>query len=229
MSIISRLREKSWETPGVLGFAEPSDYRPSATHVGLWVYLGVATVLFSLITAAYLMRMGDHGATIGSPPDWHGILLPTTLWINTGVLILASIAWEAARMAARAERPAGLRHALLASGALGFLFLAGQILVWRQLHEAGYFVAGPSLCLTGWSDLGQPALHVLPSNPAVGFFYMITGIHGLHIVGGLAAWGRTIVRAAGGIDVSRTIGLGATYWHFLLAVWLAMFGLLLST
>ena len=58
---------------------------------------------------------------------------------------------------------------------------------------------------------------------------MITGIHGLHIAGGLYAWGRAILHAASGIDVGGIISLSAIYWHFLLAVWLAMFGLLLST
>ena len=229
MSLISRLSEKSWETPGALGFEEPGDYRPHAARVALWLYLGVATVLFSLITAAYVMRMGDHGAVIGSPRDWHAIPRPTLLWANTGVLIVASIVWEVARRAVRRGQEAKTRHALIAGGALGFLFLAGQLIVWRELHQAGYYLAGPSLCLGDWSDLRSPGLHFTSSNPAVAFFYMITGIHGLHIAGGLYAWGRAILHAASGIDVGGIISLSAIYWHFLLAVWLAMFGLLLST
>jgi heme/copper-type cytochrome/quinol oxidase subunit 3 len=57
MSLFSRLAEKSWETPGATAYLDPATYRPAAARVGLWIYLGVATVLFALITAAYLMRM----------------------------------------------------------------------------------------------------------------------------------------------------------------------------
>jgi cytochrome c oxidase subunit 3 len=229
MSLFSRLAEKSWETPGATAYLDPATYRPAAARVGLWIYLGVATVLFALITAAYLMRMMTHGETFEVVHDWRSIPRPTLLWINTGVLVLASIVWEAARSAARHDDKGKMRDWLIAGGALGFLFLAGQLIVWRQLHDAGYFLAGPSLCLSDWSNLSQPALHFVSSNPAIGFFYMITAIHGLHIGGGLIAWGRAIGQAASGIDVRGIVGLSAIYWHFLLIVWLAMFGLLLST
>ena len=228
MSLFSRLTEKSWETPDAGSYAEPDDYRPSAERVGLWTYFGVALMLFSLITASYLMRM-SHGAVEGHPRDWHTIPRPTLLWINTGVLILASLVWEAARHAARTGHDKRMRDCLFAGGALGFLFLAGQLIVWRQLHDAGYFLAGPSLCLSDWSGLDQPALHFVSSNPTIGFFYLITAIHGLHIVGGLGAWSRAVARLTSGMDVAGIVTLSATYWHFLLVVWLAMFGLLLST
>ena len=65
-------------------------------------------------------------------------------------------------------------HGLLAGGASAVVFLVGQLLAWRQLVEAGYFVAG---------------------NPANAFFYLITGVHGLHVLGGLAALSRTAVKA----------------------------------
>ena len=228
MSLFSRLTEKSWETPGADIYAEPGDYRPSAEKLGLWTYFGVALMLFSLITASYLMRM-THGAVEGLPHDWHSIPRPLLLWINTGILILASLVWEAARHAARTGQEKRMRDCLYVGGALGFLFLAGQIIVWRQLHDAGYFLAGPSLCLSDWSGIDQPALHFVSSNPAIGFFYLITAIHGLHIAGGLGAWSRAVARLTSGMDVRGIISLSATYWHFLLVVWLAMFGLLLST
>jgi cytochrome c oxidase subunit 3 len=215
MSLIARLSEKSWETPGIDGLAEPESYRPAAVRVGLLVYLGVATFLFGLITAAYVMRMGIHGGT--GEHNWHSLPKPILLWVDTGALILASIAWEWARLTGR-------RLAVATAGALGLLFLIGQLLVWRQMADAGYALGGSALCLTAWSDLGSPAIHLLPTNPALGFFYMITAIHGAHIAGGLVAWGRTIDRLS-----PRLIELSAIYWHFLLLVWLAMFALMLAT
>ena len=229
MSIFGRLTEKSWETPGATAYLEPADYRPEAARVALWVYFCVATMLFTLLTAAYLMRMLSHGESYEVVHDWHSIPRPTLLWINTGVLVLASAVWEAARFAVQHQQAAKTREYLIAGGALGFLFLAGQLVVWRQLHDAGFFLAGPSLCLGDWSDLNQSVVHFPSSNPAIGFFYLITTIHGLHIGGGLVAWARAIGRATNGIDVHGIVSLSATYWHFLLVVWLAMFGLLLST
>ena len=87
--------------------------------------------------------------------------------------------------------------------ALGFL--AGQLLAWRELVVAGYVLAG---------------------NPANSFFYLITGLHGLHILGGLFALARTIGKARDGADtvaLARSIELCAIYWHFLLVVWLVLF------
>lgn len=220
MSLIARLSEKSWEQPGIDGLAEPESYRPTAARVGLLVYLGVATFLFGLITLAYLMRMAIHGGT--GEHDWHSLPKPTLLWINTGALILGSIAWEWARVSGR-------RVAVVTAGALGLLFLIGQLLVWREMADAGYVLGGPALCLGAWSDLGGPALHLLPTNPALGFFYMITAIHGLHIAGGLVAWGRTMDRMGNPANAARLIELSAIYWHFLLLVWLAMFALMLAT
>jgi cytochrome c oxidase subunit 3 len=191
-------------------------------------YFCVALVLFSLITASYLMRM-NHGAVEGLPHDWRSIPRPALLWVNTGVLILASLVWEAARHAVRSGQKKRMRDWLFAGGALGFLFLAGQLIVWRQLHNAGYFLAGPSLCLSDWSGIDQPALHFVSSNPAIGFFYLITGIHGLHIAGGLGAWSRAVARLTSGMEIGSIVDLSAIYWHFLLIVWLALFGLMLMT
>ena len=67
----------------------------------------------------------------------------------------------------------GVRAGLLVGGAFAFMFLVGQLLAWRQLDAAGYF---------------------LPANPANAFFYLITGVHGVHVLGGLVALGRTAVK-----------------------------------
>ena len=104
-----------------------------------------------------------------------------------------------------------MRRGLLAGGALAFAFLVGQVLVWRQLGSLGYFV---------------------DTNPSNSFFYLITGLHGLHLLGGLVAWFRASLRLWGGADVAKirmSVDLCAVYWHFLLLVWLVMVGLLLVT
>lgn len=175
---------------------------PKATF-GLWVFLGVVTVLFAIIVTLYLARMKFW--------DWHPLPEPGILWFNTGVLILSSLAMQMARRAASRGRIDSVRNGLVIGGLCAWTFLAGQLWAWRELSGAGYFVA---------------------ANPANSFFYMITALHGLHLLGGLIAGGVTIVRLWDNRDIARvrlSIDLCAVYWHFLLAVWVVLFGLMLLT
>jgi cytochrome c oxidase subunit 3 len=84
--------------------------------------------------------------------------------------------------------------------------------------------------LVAWWQLAQSDEFTL-SLPAVGLFYLITGLHGLHILGGLVAYGRTLRKVLGGADaadIRTSVGLCTTYWHFMLGVWLALFGLVFT-
>lgn len=217
MSLFSRLTEKSWLTPGVEGFADPADYRPMAMSVGLYVYFAVMVVIFSLIVAAYLMRMGVHEAMGHSAGDWRPMPEPALLWVNTAILVLSSVAWEVARTATfqRSWIPAfagmtklgsdaqRMRLGTIIGGLLGIAFLGGQLMLWRQFYAAGYY---------------------LSANPANAFFYFLTAMHGLHLAGGLVAWLRVLAR-----PTLSGIRLCTLYWHVLLLIWVLLAGLLLST
>jgi cytochrome c oxidase subunit III len=172
------------------------------------VYFLVATVLFGLISSAYVMRMGMPAMGHGHAGDWRPMPEPPLMWINTAVLVMNSLAWEAARAGARGGRADVMSIGLHAAGALGLLFIAGQLLLWSQFAAAGYF---------------------LHANPANAFFYLITALHGLHLIGGLFFWARAELRLLGGGDVRLPVDLCAAYWHFLLLVWILMLGLLVST
>jgi cytochrome c oxidase subunit 3 len=164
------------------------------------VFLAVVGSLFALVTSAYLMRM--------DLPDWRTVPIPTLLWFNTGVLVLSSVTLQLAQVAARYEDRDAVIAGLLAGAVSAVTFLAGQLLAWQELRNAGYF---------------------LTANPANSFFYLITGLHGLHLLGGLVALGRTIAKAFGGLALPQlrlSVELCTTYWHFLLLVWLILFGLL---
>jgi len=183
--------------PGDRGFSLPT------RKVGLGVFLAVVTSLFALFISAYYMRMmGD---------DWVRLPLPRVLWLNTAVLIVASIAMERTRVAARWGELDRVKLGLLVGGVLSFSFLAGQLWAWRQMDAAGYF---------------------LTANPAYAFFYMLTAVHGLHLLGGLCAWGRTTVRVLRGAELSQvrlSVDLCTVYWHYLLLVWLVLFAVLSHT
>jgi cytochrome c oxidase subunit 3 len=179
--------------------------RPAA-KTALWVFLAVATSLFALFVSAYSMRL--------SFLDWTPLPQPKLLAVNTAVLVGASLAMEWAVRAARRAEWDALRQRLWLGGVLTLLFLAGQLVVWGQLHDAGYFVT---------------------ASAATAFFYLLTGVHGLHVLGGLVAWTRASSHASTtrrqGWEPDRiklAVELCATYWHYLLAVWVVLFALLVS-
>jgi cytochrome c oxidase subunit 3 len=202
-----KLTAKPWERS-----AAPEEIEADSTaglppaKIGLWALLAVVTSLFGLFISAYYMRMEHaHG-------DWTPLAVPRQLWVNTALLVLSSAAMEWARGGARRAQMDRLRTGLTAGGVLAWAFLAGQLLAWRQLSASGYFVA---------------------SNPAVAFFYLLTAVHGLHLLGGLFVWGKTVFRMARPgvelVDLRLSVELCTVYWHYLLLVWLVLFAVLLST
>jgi cytochrome c oxidase subunit 3 len=196
-----RLTSKPWLEQGVIGDSTGMDASsPLAAKIGLGLFLVVAGVLFTLFISAYSMRL--------QMADWWPLPVPGVLWFNTGLLIASSLTLEWTKAAARHADRARVRAGLLTGGGFAIAFLVGQLLAWRQLSAEGYFLA---------------------SNPANSFFYLITGLHGLHVLGGLMALARTIVRARQTVDTDKlrlSVELCAIYWHFLLFVWLVLFALL---
>ncbi len=174
-----------------------------SVKVGLGVFLAVATSLFALLISAYHMRMMGE--------DWSKLALPRVLWLNTAVLILASVAMQRTRIAARHGQLDRVQGGLIAGGIFTFSFLAGQLWAWQQMAAAGYF---------------------LTANPAYSFFYLLTAVHGLHLLGGLWVWGKTTARVFRGAEVGKvrlSVELCTVYWHYLLLVWLVLFAVLLHT
>ena len=207
--LVSRLRAKSWQTKGSTGaIHEGGETSLTPGRIGLITFLAVVTSLFGLFLAAYHMRMMDgmeHG-------DWVHFPVPRILWVNTAVLMLGSVAMQWARAAADRDARDALRARLITGGLLTGAFLAGQLIAWSEVRTSIYFS---------------------PANPAIAFFYLLTAVHGLHLIGGLAVWVRTVrkllVPAAKAADVRQIVVLCTIYWHYLLLVWLVLFGLMLST
>jgi cytochrome c oxidase subunit III len=172
-------------------------------QVGLGVFLAVATSLFALLISAYHMRMAEA--------DWTTLSLPGVLWLNTAVLVAASIAMQWTLVAARHGRMDAVPTGLVAGGAFSFAFLAGQLWAWQQLSASGHFTA---------------------ANPAYAFFLLLTAIHGIHLLGGLWVWARTTVRVLRGAEFGKvllSVELCTVYWHYLLLVWAVLFAVLLQT
>jgi cytochrome c oxidase subunit 3 len=166
-------------------------------RIGLWVLLGSITMLFAAFTSAYLVRRA--GA------DWAPLHVPPLLWVNTAVLLLSSLTMELARRSFLKWKPLAFRRWMSVTFVLGALFLVGQFLAWNQLAEQGIF---------------------LHSNPHSSFFYVLTGVHGLHIVAGVLALLYVQIQAwryrlTPGESIAPS--LAATYWHFVDGVWIYLF------
>ena len=204
MSFWQKVTERSWEHTGDVeepGIGSAMARTPKRT--ALRMFLCVVTSVFFLLFVAYRIRMAY--------PDWQPMPLPKILWLNTAFLVLASIAMQWTRAQADGDRTGPLRLGMVASGLLTVAFIGGQLLGWSQLSAAGYILQG---------------------NPANAFFYLLTAVHGLHIVGGLWVWLKATRRAFGaeGAEAVRTsVQLCATYWHFLLLVWVVMLYFLMTT
>ena len=186
---------------------ETAHQGPLGTNSRLIALLGLLAVVssfFALILSAYALRM-----ELG---DWVPLSEPQLLWLNTGMLVMASIVFQWTRNAAVNGKRSRLAPGLLMTGLLTTGFIVGQLVAWQQLHAAGQLIT---------------------DNPANAFFYFLTGAHAVHIAGGLYVWGRATARVVLGHDdgtaIRRSIELCTIYWHFLLLVWLVLFGLLLST
>jgi len=172
--------------------------------IALMALLAVVTSFFALILSAYSLRM-----ELG---DWVPMTEPQLLWMNTLMLMVASGVFQWTRNAAVNGQEGKLQPGLLITGVLTLGFVLGQFVAWQQLQNSGQFIT---------------------SNPSNAFFYFLTGAHAVHILGGLYVWGRATAKVVLGTGeaaaIRRSIELCTIYWHFLLFVWLILFGLLLST
>ncbi len=168
-------------------------------RLGLWLFLGTITMLFIGFTSAYIARRASAG--------WGGELTPPPLlWVNTLLLLASSVTVEGARRRLRRWQP-GVAAWLGATGALGLLFVAGQVAVWRSLVARGVLLA---------------------ASAHNSFFYLLTGLHVVHLLGALV-WFLVVLAKARRLRYTPGqdgLGLFATFWHFLGGLWVYLFLLL---
>jgi cytochrome c oxidase subunit 3 len=144
-------------------------------------------------------------------PDWEPLSEPAQLWLNTALLVISSVFFQWARNLVKSDQQKSLTAAIAGAGLFAVLFIVGQLVVWNGLQSAGFYVA---------------------SNPANSFFYLLTGLHVLHLLGGLWVWSKSLIRLLSGgeaQDIRLSVELCTSYWHFLLIVWLVMFAILSNT
>ena len=176
---------------------DPSKGPPGLYRVGLAAICVSVLAFFTALVLAYYWRSK-------TPPYWKPIQLPNTLWLSTVLILASSGTFEAARRVFRHGKWRLASHLLLATASLGAGFLASQLTAWRQLVLQGAYLA---------------------ENPHSSFFYLFTGLHGAHLLGGLVA---LFVVVLGRSKRRELVDVVAYYWHFLGVLWIALFAVLLT-
>ena len=192
------------------GFERPPDdaeeKAPDKSKVVTWFLLLVVLMTFGGLMGAYVVVMTNGVA------EWRPFELPIQVWISTGLIVISSAVYHMAQLAVFANDHKKLRRYLIATTVLGAAFIASQIIVWLELVNRGYYMSG---------------------NPYAGFFYIITGIHAVHVLGGVIALGAIMLRTASQTEhgpeleyrrnLSRAVGW---YWHFIGVLWIVLFVML---
>ena len=210
MNVLRMLRDQPWlhaaEAATVAQYGGPDPV--AAMRVMLRFILAIVGVIFFLFIITFLARSQypDFQALAGAP--WQPFTDPSRLWFNTALLACASLAIQMGL--------GGTRHGKLnvtvagISAAVFFtvLFLIAQFDLWLHLQSMGFYMNG---------------------NPANSYFYLLTAVHGLHLIGGLLVLSNVVFRVWYDNDaasLTAPLKLCTTYWHFLLGVWLVLFAIL---
>lgn len=189
---------------GDLRVVQDRPLQPAQT--GIWVALAAITMSFAALTSALVVRQG-------TALDWRHMTLPNILYLNTMVLVASSITLELARRRIAAysrgieTQIAVPMRWLVATLGLGLFFVAGQYAAWLQLRAAGLY---------------------LSSNPNSSFFYLFTGLHAIHVLGGLLGLVYVINKLRHTVLRRSTFSAAAQYWHFMGLLWLYLLLLLWS-
>ena len=171
---------------------DPTKSPPGIYRVGLAASCIAIFAFFAALVIAYVWRSR-------TPPFWDPIQLPKVLWLSTYLILASSVTFEAARQVFRRGMWRLASRLLLATACLGGAFLASQLTGWRELVNHGAFLA---------------------RNPHSTFFYLFTGLHGAHLIGGLVA---LFVVLLGKSKRRELVDVVAFYWHFLGVLWIALF------
>ena len=206
-SIFRLIAQKPWdsEQAKVDNMHKGSTINLNNGKFGLRYLMVISTIFFSLFVVTYSDRLVY--------PDWRSMPEPLMLWFNTFILVVTSGFFVSAQKESNKNNFTVVKKRMIATGFLTLLFLFGQLLVWLQLVDQGYYVS---------------------LNPANAYFYVFTALHGLHLLGGMVYWFMTIKTVWKPTDIvvakaKHTVELCGIYWHFLLAVWVVLFGLMLFT
>lgn len=178
--------------------------KPLSMHpkkFALWLFMGTVVMVFAALTSGYIVRQSEG--------NWAVFELPMEMWITTGIIVLSSITMHWAYIEAKRDNLESVKLAITITTILGILFLAGQFYVWSVLVDNHIHFVG---------------------NPSESFLYVLSGLHGLHIVSGVIFLIVVLFATFKYKVHSRNLNqlqMCASYWHFLDALWIYLFVFLL--
>ena len=167
----------------------------------LWLFIVTVVMIFAAFTSAHIVRQADG--------NWLIYETPPMLWVTSGIIVLSSVSMQWAYRAAKRDHLKQVKVAMSLTVVLGLAFLAGQLMAWDQLVDAGVYFVG---------------------NPAGSFMYVFTGVHGLHLVGGIVFLLFVLISSLKNkVHARRLLNMEmcTTYWHFLGGLWIYLFVFLL--
>jgi len=188
------------------GGGDRGRHRPNGPHsprrFSTAIAIAMVSILMFFMALASAFLVLHHGSKV-----WVAVRLPWILWLNTAILMGSSFTLERARLRLSLGDVLGFRRLWFVTTVMGFLFVAGQLVAWRQLVGEGVYIA---------------------SNQASSFFYIFTGAHGVHLLGGVAALLFVLLRnfQKSQISVSLAAEITSYYWHFMDGLWIFLFALL---
>jgi cytochrome c oxidase subunit III len=191
----------------------PAGVVPSQT--GIWIAVAAISMMFAALTSAMVVRQG-------AARDWEHFQLPRILYFNTLILVLSSVTLEISRRrfaqdldlgrkeSYRDARPSAqaMRWLYITIG-LGLIFVLGQLVAWRELAAQGLFLA---------------------TIPSSSFFYVLTAVHGLHLLGGVTALAYVLYRLSQNLGARQraSLGVASVYWHFMDGLWIYLIVLMMT-
>jgi cytochrome c oxidase subunit 3 len=175
---------------------------PSPRRFSTAITIGMISILMFFMALASAFLVLRHSSEM-----WVTVHLPRILWVNTLVLLGSSFTLERARSRLSLRDILGFRRLWFATTLMGFVFVGGQLVAWHQLVTQGMYIA---------------------SNQASSFFYIFTGAHAVHLLGGVVALLFVALHNFEKSQISISIAAEITsyYWHFMDGLWFFLFVLL---
>jgi len=178
-------------------------FSPATYRITMWVILAAIVMMFAALSSVYIMESGEQRQPV---------LMPPMFFVSTGLILVSSVTFRRAKRSLQEDNTRAHTRWLLVTLVLGLAFLTSQLIGWRELANAGVYFAG---------------------HPRSTFFYLATGLHAAHLLGGIGLVLYVLLRrlrAAWPLQVEKNLtwtGIVGLYWHTMDGIWLWLFGLLL--
>ncbi|HEY0741703.1 MAG TPA: cytochrome c oxidase subunit 3 [Chryseosolibacter sp.] len=171
----------------------------------LWLFMVSVIMIFGALTSAYIVRQAEG--------NWLDFDMPSMFWITSAMILASSVTMHWAYLSAKRDNHEMAKVAMVITVILGTGFLVGQWLGWNELVANGIYLVGRE-----------------SSGVSGSFLYVISGLHGVHVISGVIFLAVVLVNVFRLKIHSKNLSqieMCTTYWHFLDGLWLYLFVFLL--